>query len=229
MENNQQQILSEIKSLMTSVRVQLEQLDALMAQFQQTYEPQEYDVEPIEMDFDVVPGLIDDLPSYEDVAVSHVEEHEKVEEPEVEPDVQSEPVEEAIVEHIEETVVEPEPVEEEEPVLLLEPELIQQPSVPSAPVAVIDVMATKHAWRSDMPGTAVKDVRAAIALVDRALFINALFSGDAMAFMDTLNHINQAESLDSVVTYLTETYPQWDFNSDVVYRFMMAVRRKVNN
>ena len=80
-----------------------------------------------------------------------------------------------------------------------------------------------------MPGTAVKDVRAAIALVDRALFINALFSGDAMAFMDTLNHINQAESLDSVVTYLTETYPQWDFNSDVVYRFMMAVRRKVNN
>ena len=118
MENNQQQILSEIKSLMTSVRVQLEQLDALMAQFQQTYEPQEYDVEPIEMDFDVVPGLIDDLPSYEDVAVSHVDEHEKVEEPEVEPDVQSEPVEEAIVEHIEETVVEPEPVEEEEPVLL---------------------------------------------------------------------------------------------------------------
>ena len=55
MENNQQQILSEIKSLMSSVRVQLEQLDAKMAQLQQMYEPQEFDMAPIEMDFDVVP------------------------------------------------------------------------------------------------------------------------------------------------------------------------------
>ena len=186
MENNQQQILSEIKSLMSSVRVQLEQLDAKMAELQQSYEPQDYDVQPIEMDFDMVPSIVaDDLPFYETAP-------------------------------------------EEEPALLLEPESVQPKTISAAPAAVIDVMATKHAWRSDMPGTPVKDVRAAIALVDRALFINALFGEDAIAFMETLNHVNQAENLDDAVSYLAQTYPQWDFDSDVVYRFMMAVRRKIN-
>ena len=197
MENNQQQILSEIKSLMDSVRVQLEQLDAKMAQFQQMCVCQGGEEEPIEMDFDVVPALAsDDLPFYDEVPVVSVDE--------------------------------PDPVYEPEPSLLMEPEPVLQPTAPSAPVAVIDVMATKHAWRTDMPGSPVKDVRAAIALVDRALFINALFNEDAMAFMESLNHVNQAETLDEAVEYLAGTHPQWDFDSDVVYRFMMAVRRKIN-
>jgi len=49
-----------------------------------------------------------------------------------------------------------------------------------------------------------------------------------MGFMDTLNHINQSASLDEVVEYLASTHPEWDFDSDVVYRFMMAVRRKIS-
>lgn len=93
--------------------------------------------------------------------------------------------------------------------------------------AVIDVMARKHAWRTAMPGTPVKDVRGAIALMDRVLFINTLFGTDAMAFQDTLNQINQMSSLDDVVGYLATAHPEWDFDSDVVYSFMMAVRRKV--
>jgi len=226
MENNQQQILSEIKSLMATVRLHLEQLDAKMAQFQQMCEPQEYDVDPIEMDFDVFPSMVsDDLPFSLDV--QSVVPDEPADEPlpvvpadsELPAPVQPEPV------LSEPVLVQPEPeeVEHELPVSV-QPE----PESKTASVAVIDAMATHHAWRNDMPGSAVKDVRAAIALVDRALFINTLFKEDAMAFLEALNYINQAGDLDTVVNYLAETYPQWDFDSDVVYRFMMAVRRKVN-
>ena len=208
MENNQQQILSEIKSLMSSVRVQLEQLDAKMAQLQKMYEPDEYEAEPIEMEFDVVPSFgEDDLPFYDEVITPTVEQPEQVDEILTEPSVEIPSV--------------------EIPSEVMASEV--EPSAPAALVAVIDVMATKHAWRSDMPGTPVKDVRAAIALVDRALFINALFDEDPMAFMDALNHVNQAETLDAAVEYLAQKHPQWDFDSDVVYRFMMAVRRKVNS
>ena len=79
-----------------------------------------------------------------------------------------------------------------------------------------------------MPGSPVKDVRGAIALMDRVLFINNLFGTDAMAFQETLNQINQMQTLDEAVEYLAGTHPEWDFNSQIVYSFMMAVRRKVN-
>ena len=79
-----------------------------------------------------------------------------------------------------------------------------------------------------MPGSPVKDVRGAIALMDRVLFINNLFGTDAMAFQDALNHINQVQTLDEAVEYLASSHPEWDFDSDIVYSFMMAVRRKVN-
>lgn len=243
MENREQQILSEIKQLMNSVRLQLEQLDTKMAELQQIYDPQEFESEPI--DLGVFPLDLDG-----DVALS-VETEEVTEEATENVAVEvaafeSEPetVEEPEVSEEPEAVVEPEvededlPVEaeEEEPVgdsLFMSvgetPTTIHQ-QVQSAAVqtAVIDVMAKKHAWRSDRPGTPVKDIRAAIALVDRALFINRLFGEDAMKFMDTLNHINQMSNLDEAVEYLASAYPEWDFDSDVVYRFMMAVRRKIN-
>ncbi len=199
MENREQQILSEIKSLMASVRTQLEQLDAKMAELQQIYDPQDFEVEQISLD-------IEDFPLEEPVAV---------EEPVV-PAAEAEEVEE-----VEEPLFMPAPDDD----LPLD-ETEDMPPAPSS--AVIDVMAQRHAWRTDMPGTPVKDIRGAIALVDRALFINTLFKEDAMGFMDTLNHINQSAGLDEVVEYLASTHPEWDFDSDVVYRFMMAVRRKIS-
>ena len=78
-----------------------------------------------------------------------------------------------------------------------------------------------------MPGTQVKDVRLAISLHERVLFINHLFSEDPMAFQATVNKVNASQSLDEVVDYVKETFPQWNLESDLVYRFMMAVRRKI--
>lgn len=215
MENREQQILSEIKSLMASVRTQLEQLDAKMAQLQQIYDPQEFEVEQISLD-------IEDFPLEEPVAAVL---EEPVELPVDEPVAVEEPVVPAAeaeeIEEVEAPLFMPAP---DDDLPLDEPE-----DMPLAPAtAVIDVMAQRHAWRTDMPGTPVKDIRGAIALVDRALFINTLFKEDAMGFMDTLNHINQSASLDEVVEYLASTHPEWDFDSDVVYRFMMAVRRKIS-
>ena len=48
-----------------------------------------------------------------------------------------------------------------------------------------------------------------------------------MAFQETLTRINQMETLDEVVAYLVAARPDWDLESEIVYRFMMAVRRKV--
>ena len=243
MENREQQILSEIKQLMNSVRLQLEQLDTKMAELQQIYDPQEFESEPI--DLGVFPLDLDG-----DVALS-VETEEVTEETaeNVAEEVaafESEPetVEEPEVSEEPEAVVEPEVEDEDLPVEAEEKEPVgdslfmsveetpttihQQVQSAAVQTAVIDVMAKKHAWRSDRPGTPVKDIRAAIALVDRALFINRLFGEDAMKFMDTLNHINQMSNLDEAVEYLASAYPEWDFDSDVVYRFMMAVRRKIN-
>ena len=108
-------------------------------------------------------------------------------------------------------------------------EQVQKPVEKARPAAVIDVMATKHAWRNDMPGTPVKDVRLAISLHERVLFINHLFSEDPMAFQAAVNRVNASESLEQVVEFVKETYPQWNLESDLVYRFMMAVRRKIRS
>ena len=32
---------------------------------------------------------------------------------------------------------------------------------------------------------------------------------------------------EEAVDYLSQTHPDWDFDSELVYRFMMAVRRRV--
>lgn len=93
--------------------------------------------------------------------------------------------------------------------------------------AVIDMKASNPAWIKDMPGPEVKDVRSAISLNDRVMFISTLFREDSMLFQDVVGHINNMSSLDKAVVYLQETFPEWDMGSDAVYRFMMAVRRKI--
>lgn len=270
MENREQQILSEIKALMSSVRLQLEQLDVKMAELQQVYDPQSVEVEEIDLGFDmpemafVAAGEVveaaaeavkDDLPFYDTPQTCEVEdipeasevegpEFSEVEVPEeVEIEAEAEEISEvevpespaAEVEDIPAAEVEDIPeieeeedlplfaVEEEAPATLLETAIAASPKS-----AVIDVMTAKQAWRTDMPGSPVKDIRAAIALVDRALFINKLFGEDAAAFMETINAVNQMTTLDEAVEYLASAHPTWNFESDIVYRFMMAIRRKVN-
>ena len=252
MENREQQILSEIKAMMASVRSQLELLDAKMAELQQAVGQEDEEMVPIDLELDDIqydapaempvdePVEIpvedsaedesdDDLPFYDLPA-------EPVEEP-VEETVE-EPVEEAV----EEVAEEPADLPAEEPVvqdddddlpIFAEPEP-EPVAVPEEPVvdqktrpAVIDSMIDRQAWRTDMPGTQVKDIRSAISLNDRILFINMLFNQDPMAFQEALTKINQMTTLDQAVSYIVAERPDWDLGSETVYRFMMAVRRKI--
>ena len=292
MENKEQQILSEIKAMMATIRQQMEMLDAKMAELQQMSRFEGEEVAPIVLDIDTfdlpVEEIPEEIPASEepsddlpfdlpveeapiDVPVQEMPvaaepviepaleaeiepETEPVVEPDVEPENQTvsepeiEPVVETVAELIEEDLPEEivldEPVAEEPaPVVLAEPahevteplELqtpvsetpVEEPAKPVVKEEIIDAMTEKQAWRTDMPGTQVKDVRLAISLHERVLFINHLFSEDPMAFQATVNKVNASASLDEVVDYVKETFPQWNLESDLVYRFMMAVRRKI--
>ena len=230
MENKEQQILSEIKEMMHTIRIQLEMLDAKMAELQQCVDPEDADNNPIELDiddftpFETVPEVIDD-----DLPFDDMDEPEPAVGPE--PAVEPEPV------------VEPEPLPEAEPIREQMrddddddlPGVFDQPVTVHAAVqsaagkklSVAEVMAEKQAWRMDMPGSPVKDVRSAISLNDRIIFINHLFNEDPILFQDTIVRINAMSSLEEVVEYVAESFSQWDMGSELVYRFMMAVRRKV--
>ena len=232
MENKQQQILSEIQSMMTSIRNQFNLLDAKISEFQQCVaaegEQETIDLEPIEfislaneqaVEVEEVPvepevavelqTVVDDLPEEdlpEEDDLPFFDEPENI-------------VEEAapILEPVAEPVA--------EPVVELVVETAAESVVKSAPI--IDTMTDKQAWRTDMPGSPVKDVRSAISLNDRILFINKLFDEDPMEFQEAIGKVNSFETFAQVVEYISTEHSDWNLESDTVYRFMMAVRRKV--
>lgn len=96
----------------------------------------------------------------------------------------------------------------------------------TADAAVMDVMAEQQAWRTDRAGSPVKNVISAISLNDRVLLINILFKEDPLLFQDTIAAFNSMSGFEEAVTYVKQHFPEWDLNSDPVYRLMMAVRRK---
>ena len=129
---------------------------------------------------------------------------------------------------IPEAVAEPVVEDDDDLPLFGEPESIFEAAQksPKARKTVVDVMEDKQAWRTDMPGAPVRDLLSAISLNDRVQFINVLFKEDPAAFQQARARINTMETLDEVVEFVTSEY-DWDMHSQVVYRFMMAVRRKV--
>lgn len=265
MENKESQILSEIMTMMASLRSQMDLLEAKVVELQSLAGQEDTDMTPIDLDLDDIiagPVVTAEEPVetvQEPEMTEEPVEPEVVEEPEagvvVEPEVVEEPVatvetedddlpfeeipepsEEPVEAGLEEAVepeqedddlpvfMEPEPVEEP----VVEPVSEPEPVVEAKPeIAVIDSMTDRQAWRTDMPGSPVRDIRSAISLNDRILFINGLFAQDPMAFQDTLTRINQMESLEDVIAYVVAERPEWDLESEIVYRFMMAVRRKV--
>ena len=254
MENKERQILSEIMDMMASLRSQLEVLETKVAELHQSVNQEDENMAPIDLDLD---DFVDDLPEAEsevetvepeteDVAEPVAEAEEPVEteveiqepetvEPEAEMDEDEAEVEVVQPEEVDDdlpffTEPEPEPVPEPvfEPEPVLEPEPVVEPVLEQKPVqAVIDSMTDRQAWRTDMPGSPVKDIRSAISLNDRILFINMLFGQDPMAFQDALTKINQLGTLDEAVQLIVAEHPEWDLGSETVYRFMMAVRRKI--
>lgn len=207
--------------MMTSIRSQLERLDAKMAELQQIVDPEEFDAQSIDI-------TIDDAVEVEPVQVVEVQEIPMEVDDDL-PFVEEQPVEEQPAEDL--------PVSEDLPVAEDLPAEEDLPVVEEAPVTVEaapehapilnEVLAPDCAWRKDMPGSPVRDIRSAIGLNDRVIFINLLFKEDAQSFVNALTRINSMETLDEAVAYVCTEHPEWDLNSELVYRFMMAVRRKL--
>lgn len=198
--------------MMASIRLQLEQLDAKMAELQQSVDPEGIEAEPIDIDLDetVAPEVVAEPVEQ---SIDFVDDLPVVETPVVETPVVETPV-----------------VEDDDDLpFFTEPEQVTVHAAANTVVrpVVIDAMTERQAWRTDMPGAPVKDIRSAISLNDRVIFINYLFNEDPMAFQEALTKINQMESLDQVVEFALTSHPEWDMDSEVVYRFMMAVRRRV--
>lgn len=204
MEKTQKEILNDIMAELSAIRLALNSLESKLSRIDLS------DPEPVELDFDE--EIDGDLPE-EAPAEAPVE-------------IAEEAPAEAPAEIAEEALAEPE-VELDlfgEPVLRVNEKLGAGRSR-----SVGEKMEQKEAWRTAMPGAAVKDVRSAISLNDRVLFIRELFGGDAGLFQKAVDDINAMGSLDEMVAYVNERHPGWDLDSDTVYRLMMAVRRKLSD
>ena len=109
-----------------------------------------------------------------------------------------------------------------------EPEPIVEPEPAPAPQPLSTVPETNdYAWSKDKPGILVKNIRSGISLLDRAQFIGTLFKEDFALYDSTIAALNELNSLDEAVAYVKEHFPQWNLGSDVAYRFMMAIRKKL--
>ena len=203
MEKNSTEILREIESALAELKEKVRLLEEQVAQYQKLAEEEEaaaQEAESVdEVDFtDMEIGETEDLP--EAAAPESFVEPEPVIEPEPLP----------------EPVLEQEPVSEPEPA----PEPAPAPGIPS-------VDTSRMAWRLDKPGLPVKNIRSGISLYDRALFIGTLFKEDYALYDKTIGELNALTTLDEAVDYVLAHFPDWNFKSDIVYNFMMAIRKKL--
>ena len=142
--------------------------------------------------------------------------------PEPEPEPEPEPIPEPEPEPIPEP--EPEPIPDPTP----EPEPEPEDEAPATGPVVLDVVTRSRAWEIDMPGSPVANILSAISLNDRLLFINTLFKKDPVLFQNSIKDFNAMDSLQQALEYISENFAEWPMESDTVYRFMMAVRRKLS-
>ncbi len=203
MEKNSTEILREIEASLAEVKEKVRLLEEQLAQYQKLSEEEAAApaaVEPLaEVDFtDMEIGEADDLP--------------EMPEPQPEPVAEPEPVLEP----------EPEPVIEPEPVPVPEPAPAQE-AAPEVPT----VDTSRMPWRLDKPGMAVKNIRSGISLYDRALFIGTLFKEDYALYDKTIGELNALATFEEAVDYVVTRFPDWNYKSDIVYNFMMAIRRKL--
>ena len=205
MENNRTEILREIEAELASLKQQVSALEAKVEALRQM--PAEEETAE-ESDFTGLEIGVSDLPE-ETAPVAG----ETVVQTEIEPVNMDLSIDD---------LPEPEPVSEPEPVV----EAVPEPSPKPGP-AVPRADTERLPWRLDKPGMSVKNIRSGISLYDRALFIGTLFKEDYALYDKTIGELNGLSSLDEAVDYLLDRFPDWNLKSDIVYNFMMAIRKKL--
>jgi hypothetical protein len=220
MENNRTEILQEIEAELASLKQQVQALEEKLEAFRQL-PPEEETAE--ESDFTDMEFGVPETSEAEPAPIVQEEAVQAEFEP-VEMDIALEdmPAEEDAPAPVAEPAAEPEP----EPVV--EPDPVSMPEPAPAPKAVTPRPETERLpWRLDKPGISVKNIRSGISLYDRALFIGTLFKEDFALYDQTIADLNTLSSLDEAVDYLLDRFPDWNLKSDIVYNFMMAIRKKL--
>ena len=207
-------------NLLATLKSQIEELEIKMSEYQQMIDNQQVDEGVVEEDVVVIVDAEEDVREEPQADMFEMEVMDIELEPSDDlPFYDDVPSEDAATEDSSELEVAedlPEDVVDDLP----------EDAAP-VPVAVIDAMTAKQAWRTDMPGSPVRDIRSAISLNDRILFINYLFGEDPIAFQEMLTQLNAMTSFNEAVDAVITAHPEWDLESDTVYRFMMALRRRL--
>ena len=227
------ELINELRAEIAALSLRVEQLEKQMAETQLL----DFDAETIEAaeEPEAVPveELAPEAELAEEAAPEAVLAAEAVPAEAVEPSVLEEPAELAA-----------EPAEPAEPAAdapaAEEPEAAEAPAdAPAeAPIWDLDIslegpgvnpLPDLHSfqWMMDIPGGEVANLISGISLNDRVLFINTLFREDPKLFQKTVTQLNAMASLEDAVSFLVNHFPEWNLSSELVYRFMMAVRRKL--
>lgn len=215
MEKDNTAIIEEIRATIARLREELGTLEDRLSELA-VEEPEQTEEIVVEVDAAVEETVVEESPL--DITLDDdMPQMEEPQEPFMEPGPQPEPVSQP------ETVQE-QAIPEEKPV-----EAVFEQAAEDAPKVFFEsVMPDTLPWKRDVPGFAVQNILSAISLNDRVQFINVLFGGDPLLFQDTVRSFNGFSSLAEAENFIAANFPKWKLDSDVVYRFMMAVRRKLN-
>ncbi|MBQ4184494.1 MAG: hypothetical protein II652_06075 [Bacteroidales bacterium] len=236
MDKSHTELLGEIRSELEKLKEALSALELKLAECEAGSTEEAADF----TDFEIGSVEDGDLPEAEQVAVAEPKPEVEVVEPEAvaefEPEVEVELEPEVEVDFS----VEPEPVVEVEPAPAVvaepetgpEPEPAPEPEPEPEPEPAPKPKAKPFAegnyqWMQARPGVSVKHIRSGISLLDRAQFITILFKEDYALYDSTLATLESMDSLEDAVAYLMDQFPQWNYKSDIVFSFMMAVRKKL--
>lgn len=256
MEKSATAFLEEIYSSLTDLKERINLLEGQLADYlAQAAEEQSPAVEediplaenPIEEDIPDETPEIEEVPDIEETPVEE-EIPEAIQEIEVKPEEEPVPVEDIVevetmeiedipdindLPEVEEAPIMEMPIAQDEAPIDIDFELpksaisINDASTRKLTKSVGDAASEKPRWKTDRPGSPVRNIISAISLNDRVLFIKALFKEDPISFQQSLADLNSMGNIEEAESYISEHFPEWKMGSDVVYRFMMAVRRKL--
>ena len=204
MDKNTKEMLAEIQAEAKELNARIEALKAKIAQYEAMAAEEAADV----------PADFTDI----ELSVGELPEPIPVEEPA------------PVIEAVEEDLPEAAPVIEEPAPVIEAPAPVAEPEQAPAPKpkakAKPEPAGKPFAWMLDVPQVSVKNIRSAISLQDRALFIKTLFKEDFALYDSTISALNAMDRVETAADYIKENFPDWNLRSDVVYDFMMAVRKK---
>ena len=224
------ELINELRAEIAALSLRVEQLEKQMAETQLL----DFDAETIEAAEEPEAVLDVEEPAAEAVPAAEEPAPEAVLAAEAVP---AEAVEPSVLEETAELAAEPAEPAADAPAAE-EPEASEAPA--EAPIWDLDIrlegtgvnpLPDLHSfqWMMDIPGGEVANLISGISLNDRVLFINTLFREDPKLFQKTVTQLNAMASIEDAVSFLVNHFPEWNLNSELVYRFMMAVRRKLSD